>query len=202
MYKQFPDDIFCKGDGAVKTLGAKVPDEIYQSFAELDKSISESLREAIALYLRYKNKQASEQKNSTNIAVNQRKLPRHNENQKKLSTDHRKNKQDSSKTQSLASEINKHRIKKQKQKMLRSNPVNQQVNVKHSYLQHKSGINKSLLSKKSNRLSQYIEDRSSKAADTSNFFQCPYCKKDIVIQNRSFRNRQINCPHCGRRLLL
>lgn len=54
----------------MKVLGCKVTDKTYQQFKALDRSISDSLRDAITLYLKQVDTASNMQVNHTEIMVN------------------------------------------------------------------------------------------------------------------------------------
>jgi hypothetical protein len=133
----------------MKTLGCKVTDETYQRFIELGCPISDSLRDAVNLYLKYHDNNSTKEVSPPNTAVNPFNLDQTIDNKsihtQHISEQYKKKKAhvlcQPSSTKQYHSELNKGNIKR----LPEYNDVNQRVNPSKFYHDNYSKVKESLV---------------------------------------------------------
>jgi hypothetical protein len=176
----------------MKTIGCKINDKIYQKFKDLNRPLSESLREAIFMYLNnsdYVDKKVNHIETPVNH-VNQSKTAQSIDYPSKYSNNlyeeykKQKNRTTNQSYLSKYNEINK--------KLLHENEVNFYVNK----------FPRKPYSKRKYTSGNYLKDRPTSGTSSTSLFRCPYCGQMIRKKIRYRRTGMLFCPYCKRSLYL
>ena len=187
----------------MKVLGCKVSDDIYERFMEMNRPLSDILREAIDLYLKYSEDQNRMAVNHENPLVNRRNdaLVDSESRETLINTENpleqlRKKQTHFQKTNPTTRTIQQRKNNNQQTQLTQHNPVNPSVN-------QRSIQNPSLTQNKTTRLTSVngvSRLRNQKTMDhtvqqSSIQIECPHCKQRFST-HRNNTSTTVKCPFC------